>query len=160
MRVIFSRVAFRAILSEVANKSGMETGGVFLGYHRDDSWYVIETIAPGPKAVFQIAYFEYDQEYIAREINNLAATYQADLTLIGLWHKHPGAYNEFSTTDDRTNSEFAKLSADGIISVLVNTDPALMVTPYHVSWPLRYNKIRYIVEDALIPERLLKKKTP
>ena len=104
-----------------------------------------------------MAYFEYDHEYVTDKINNLAARYQAGLTLIGLWHKHPGMLNEFSATDDETNAEFAKISSKGIISVLVNTEPVFRITTYHVTWPLHYAKINYMVGDELFPERLLKR---
>jgi hypothetical protein len=80
------------------------------------------------------------------------------LTLIGLWHRHPGSFDEFSSTDNGTNSDYAKLSPDGAISILVNIDPKFRITPYHVAWPLRYTKITYKVDDDLIPEHLLQLK--
>ena len=154
MRVIFSDNAYNAVASESTDKVNSETGGVFLGCCENETWYIIETIAPGPRAVFQETYFEYDQQYVEYQINESAQKYQAELTLIGNWHKHPGFLHEFSSTDDVTNSEYAKLSADGAISVLVNVVPDFYVTPYHVAWPLKYTNVDYYVGDALIPERL------
>ena len=156
MRVVFSDSAFKAVVSEAAEKTNVETGGVFLGCYENETWYVIETIEPGLKAIFQEAYFEYDSEYIAEKINETARMYQSELTLIGLWHKHPGCFNEFTSTDDNTNSEYAKLSNYGAISILVNTVPGFRMTPYHVTWPLKYSKIEYKVGDEFIPQRLLK----
>ena len=155
MRVVFSDSAYNAVVSEATEKTNVETGGVFLGCYENETWYVIETIEPGPKAIFHEAYFEYDQKYITKKINKTAQMYQADLTLIGLWHKHPGSLVAFSQTDDKTNSEYAKLSADGAVSVLVNIDPDFRMTPYHIAWSLKYTKIEYKVGDELIPEHLL-----
>ena len=158
MQIVFSNRAYNAIVSESIDKTNSETGGVFLGCYENEIWYVIETISPGPKAIFRESYFEYDQQDTERQINKIAQNYQADLTLIGVWHKHPGSLDEFSSTDGETNSAYAKLSTDGAISVLVNIDPDFRMTPYHVAWPLEYTKIDYKVGDDLIPEYLLRLK--
>ena len=158
MQVIFSNRAYLAIISETYEKIKTETGGIFLGCRENDNWYVIEAIDPGPKSVFQAAYFEYDKKYTTHLINKLARLYQAKLTLIGLWHRHPGSFDSFSSTDDGTNSDYAKLTTSGAVSVLVNIDPKFRITPYHVAWPLKYTKITYKVGDELIPGHFLKLK--
>jgi len=158
MQIIFSDRAYMAILSETIEKIKTETGGVFLGCYENGSWYVIEAIDPGPKSIFQVAYFEYDQKYTEHLINKLARMYQAKLSLIGLWHRHPGSMDIFSSTDAGTNSDYAKLSPNGAISILVNIDPKFRLTPYHVSWPLKYTKITYQVGDDLVPGHLLQLK--
>jgi len=154
MQVIFSDRAYMAVISETSEKIKTETGGIFLGCYEHNNWYVIEAIDPGPKSIFQAAYFEYDRKYTEHLINKIARMYQAKLTLIGLWHRHPGSFDEFSSTDDGTNSDYAKLSPIGAISVLVNIDPKFRMTPYHVSWPLKYTKINYKVGDDSIPGHL------
>jgi len=158
MQVIFSNRAYNAIVSEAAEKIETETGGVFLGCYENNIWYVIETIEPGPKAIFQEACFEYDQQYVEYKINKAAQKYQVELTLIGNWHKHLSSSNEFTATDNNTNSEYAKLSDNGAISILINTAPNFRMTPYHVIWPLEYVKIDYKVGNELIPERLFRLK--
>jgi len=147
-----------AIISETSENIRTETGGIFLGCFENGSWYVIEAIDPGPKSVFQAAYFEYDRKYTEHLINKIARMYKANLTLIGLWHRHPGSFDEFSSTDDGTNSDYAKLSPNGAISILVNIDPKFRLTPYHVAWPLRYTRITYKVGDNLIPAHLVQLK--
>ena len=158
MQVVFSNRAYLAVITETSEKIKTETGGVFLGCYENGNWYVIEAIDPGPKSVFREVYFEYDKKYTEHLINKIARMYQAKLTLIGLWHRHPGSFDVFSQTDDGTNSDYAKLSPDGAISVLVNIDPKFRMTPYHVACPLRYTKIPYNVGDSLIPEHLLQLK--
>ena len=48
----------------------------------------------------------------------------------------------------------------GAISALVNIDPTFRITMYQVERPCRYRKIAYDVGDNLIPDELLKFKTP
>lgn len=159
MKVIFSDRAYASILAETTEKIKTETGGLFLGAVDHDQWYVVEAIDPGPKSVFQVAYFEYDQAYTQHLINKIANLYEAPLSLIGLWHRHPGSFDQFSSTDDGTNSKYAMMRPEGAISVLVNIDPIFRLTPYHVAQPCRYSVIEYEVGDHLIPDKLLKYKT-
>lgn len=149
--VIFSERAFVSILVETREKIYTETGGVFLGRRDGDVWYIIESIDPGPKSIFETTYFEYDREYIDHLINKVSRLYSPQLDLIGLWHRHPGSFDSFSSTDDDTNTQYAELDANGAISALVNIDPRFRLTVYAVSLPLKYKKIRYVVGDSYIP---------
>ena len=160
MRVVFSNRAFSAVLAETAEKIATETGGLFLGRIQDDTWYIVEAIDPGPKSIFEIAYFEYDQQYTQHLINKIANLYDQTLDLIGLWHRHPGSFDQFSSTDDGTNAKYASMRKEGAISGLVNIDPNFRFTMYHVAQPCRYKKITYEVGDDLIPDIFLKFKTP
>lgn len=160
MKVVFSNRAFASILAEATEKIKTETGGLFLGTVEDDIWYVIEAIDPGPKSVFEVAYFEYDQQYTQHLINKIANLYNHKLTLIGLWHRHPGSMDFFSSTDDGTNAKYAALNEKGAISALVNIDPQFRLTVYQVDKPCRYSRIEYDVGDHLIPDRYLELKTP
>ena len=152
MKVIFSNRAYTTLITETIEKITTETGGVFLGFFENGNWYVVETIDPGPKSIFEVAYFEYDQQYINHLINKIARLYKRNLFLIGLWHRHPGSFDVFSGTDDKTNLTYAKLSQFGAISALVNIDPNFRLTMYHVSSPLRYKRIQFEVGDELFPE--------
>lgn len=160
MRVVFSNRAYASVLAETTEKIKTETGGLFLGTVQDDTWYIIEAIDPGPNSIFQVAYFEYDQKYTQHLINKIANLYDRQLALIGLWHRHPGSLDQFSSTDDGTNAKYAAMRNEGAISALVNIDPTFRITMYHVDKPCRYKKIRYDVGDNLIPDELLKFKTP
>lgn len=159
MNVVFSNRAYAAVMAETTEKILTETGGLFLGSFERDTWYIIEAIDPGPKSVFEVAYFEYDQKYTQHLINKIANLYEQKLELIGLWHRHPGSFDVFSTTDNGTNSKYAQMRLDGAISALVNIDPKFRLTMYHVGRPCKYRKITYVVGDNLIPEKYLKLKT-
>lgn len=160
MRVVFSNRAYASVLAETTEKIKTETGGLFLGTVQDDTWYIIEAIDPGPKSIFEVAYFEYDQKYTQHLINKIANLYDRQLSLIGLWHRHPGSFDQFSSTDDGTNAKYASMREEGAISALVNIDPTFRITMYQVDRPCRYRKITYDVGDNLIPDKLLKFKTP
>lgn len=153
--VVFSDRAMTSLLVEIYEKINTETGGVFLGYRKGDVWYVIEAIDPGPKSTFQVSYFEYDQDYINHLINKVSRLYKEQLDLIGLWHRHPGSFDSFSSTDDGTNKQYALLHEDGAISALVNIDPTFRLTVYEVKQPVKYRKISYTVGDEHIPIKLL-----
>ncbi len=160
MKVVFSNRAYAAVLAETTEKIRTETGGLFLGAVQDDTWYIIEAIDPGPKSIFEVAYFEYDQKYTQHLINKIANLYEKKLSLIGLWHRHPGSFDQFSSTDDGTNAKYAAMRKEGAISALVNIDPDFRITMYQVDRPCRYSKIPYDVGDNLIPDEYLKFKTP
>ena len=160
MRVVFSNRAYASVLAETTEKIKTETGGLFLGTVQDDTWYIIEAIDPGPKSIFEVAYFEYDQKYTQHLINKVANLYDSKLSLIGLWHRHPGSFDQFSSTDDDTNAKYASMRAEGAISALVNIDPTFRITMYQVGRPCRYRKIAYEVGDNLIPDEFIKYKTP
>lgn len=160
MKVVFSDRAFAAIMAETTEKIKTETGGLFLGSFEDGIWYVIEAIDPGPKSIFEVAYFEYDQQYTQHLINKIANLYDKRLTLIGLWHRHPGSFDQFSSTDDGTNSKYARMRKEGAISALVNINPEFRLTMYHVDQPCRYSVIEYDVGNHLIPDEMLRYKSP
>lgn len=160
MKVVFSDRAFASVMAETTEKIQTETGGLFLGTVVNDTWYIIEAIDPGPKSIFEVAYFEYDKNYTQHLINKIANLYDEKLSLIGLWHRHPGSFDIFSTTDNGTNSKYAAMRECGAISGLVNIDPKFRFTMYHVARPCKYTKISYVVGSHLIPDKFLKLKTP
>jgi len=159
MRVVFSNRAYASILAETTEKIKTETGGLFLGKCIDDVWYVVEAIDPGPKSIFEVAYFEYDQKYTQHLINKIANLYNTKLELIGLWHRHPGSMDFFSSTDDGTNTKYASMNPKGAISGLVNIDPKFRLTMYQVDQPCKYSVIKYQVGDELIPDDLMELKS-
>ena len=159
MKIVFSDRAYLSILTETSEKVATETGGIFLGCYENDTFYIVEAIDPGPESTFQVAYFEYDQKYTQHLINKIARLYDHKLTLVGLWHRHPGNFDQFSSTDDGTNKKYSQLSTVGAVSALINIDPKFRITAYHVANPLKYHRIPHEIGDALIPEHIRKCKT-
>lgn len=158
-RVILSSKAYLSIVAETYERFGTETGGILLGKRIGDVWYVIENLDPGPNSIFRSSYFEYDTPYVNHLANKIARFYKNEIELLGLWHRHPGSFDSFSSTDDGTNSKYASQSSFGAISGLVNLDPRLRLTMYHVSMPLKYDKVQVSIGDDLVPPHLLALKT-
>ncbi|MCM1449484.1 MAG: Mov34/MPN/PAD-1 family protein [Clostridiales bacterium] len=159
--VIISDKAYNAIIRESFAKHPVETGGILLGYILDNGlWVVMEMIPPGINGVFQTAYFEYDQEFVNYLGTSVANQYKEPLQVLGLWHRHPGSMDYFSSTDDVTNSDFASKNPYGVISGLVNIDPAFRLTMYHLDHNdgvrprnIAYSTVDVEVGDDLIPEK-------
>lgn len=154
-KVVFSERAIIALLSETQEHIKTETGGVFLGHRCGNIWYIVETIDPGLNCVFQPAFFEYDDIYLNHLMNKIDRLYKKPLEIIGLWHRHPGSFDQFSGTDDGTNIKYARRHSDGAISALVNIDPAFRITMYHVTDPLSYRKVKYTYGDRYFPPEFL-----
>lgn len=152
--VVFSNKAWNAIVNETFRKDPVETGGILLGHILSNGyWIVMEVIPPGLRAIHQIAYFEYDTEFVNYMANSVSRQYKMELSVLGLWHRHPGSMDVFSGTDDGTNATFAQMNPYGAISGLVNIDPKLRFTLRHVSYPLHYQIVDVEVGDDLIPSQ-------
>lgn len=156
--VVFAPKAFNAIVTETLDKHPVETGGIFLGYITNTGvWVVVETIPPGINTINRSAYFEYDTNFVNYMANVVANQYQKQISVLGLWHRHPSSFDQFSHTDDETNRKFATGTPCGAISGLVNCDPQLRLTMYHVDKDVNYTQIDWIVDDgSIIPEEYLK----
>lgn len=152
--VIVSKRAHAAIVAETQEQHPNETGGILLGHCINGLWHVIEAIDPGPAARFSATTFEYDTPYVNHLARKMAARYQRPLALIGLWHRHPGSFDRFSSEDDITNRRYAEQCPDGAISCLVNLDPHFRITAYHVPPDLRYRRLRLHRGDGSIPPAL------
>ena len=154
-QVVVSSRAYAAIVAETHAQHPNETGGILLGHHRQGVWHVIEAIDPGPNAHFSPTTFEYDTAYVTHLARKLAGVYEQPLSLIGLWHRHPGSFDRFSAEDDATNRRYAEQSPAGAISCLVNLDPDFRITAYHVPADLAYRRLPISCGDHAIPGALL-----
>lgn len=160
--VVFSNKAYNAIIRESFDKDPVETGGILLGHILDNGvWIVMEVLPPGIKCIFERAYFEYDDTFVNYLAQSVANQYKIPLELLGLWHRHPGSMDVFSSTDDGTNTTFALQNPSGVISGLVNIDPQFRLTMYHMENPRNvvrqyarpnYERIDVEVGDDIIPK--------
>jgi proteasome lid subunit RPN8/RPN11 len=156
-QVFFSDRAFVSILAETKERVHTETGGILLGHREGDAWYVIESIDPGPASIFTPSYFEYDHPYVNHLANKVAKLYQAKIKVLGLWHRHPGSMDCFSSTDDQTNRDFAE-KFNGVLSGIVNLDPEFRLTMYYLDENLNAEEVGYEVGDFLIPHIYLEQR--
>lgn len=158
--VIFSDKAYNELIRESFSMDPVETGGMLLGYVVNSIWVVMEVVPPGYKnSIHQRAYFEYDQEFVNYLIPSISNRYKEPLQLLGLWHRHPGSMDYFSSTDDETNAEFAQRSKIGTLSGLVNIDPSFRLTMYHLDHfegrrpkNVAYSRVNVEVGNDQIPD--------
>lgn len=166
--VVFSDKAYNAIIRESFAKDPVETGGILLGHILDNGvWIVMEVLPPGIKCIFERAYFEYDDAFVNYLAQSVANQYKIPLQLLGLWHRHPGSMDVFSSTDDGTNTTFASQNPCGVISGLVNIDPQFRLTMYHMENPRNvvhyynrpnYERVDIEVGNDIIPEEYFRLK--
>lgn len=165
--IVFSNKAYNAIIRESFDKDPVETGGILLGHILNNGvWIVMEVLPPGIKCIFERSYFEYDDAFVNYLAQSVANQYKIPLELLGLWHRHPGSLDVFSSTDDRTNATFARQNPNGVISGLVNIDPYFRLTMYYMSNPdenteIQYNRppykrIDFEVGNDIIPDEYFK----
>lgn len=150
-KVIISNHAYLSMLAEVYERVETETGGILLGHREGNTWYVLESVEPGPKSIFTPTYFEYDDVYVTYRANKLSRLYKCSIELLGLWHRHPSLMKTFSSTDDDTNKTYSDM-LNGAISGIVTLGNGFEITMYYVPTNVRYEKIEWIVDDEQIPE--------
>ena len=153
-KVVFSQRAYLSMLAEVYERVETETGGILLGHREGDTWYVLESVEPGPKSIFTPTYFEYDDGYVTYRANKLSRLYKCSINLLGLWHRHPSLMKTFSSTDDGTNKIYSDM-LNGAISGIVTLGNGFEITMYYVPSNVRYERIEWVIDDSLIPERYL-----
>jgi hypothetical protein len=158
--VYLSDSAFRDIALETAQHPKTETGGILLGEATSDGWFVVEVLDPGPRAHRLAVTFEYNHTYATHLASTVARRYQSPLRLLGLWHRHPGSLDVFSSVDDQTHLEYLRICPGGVaLSALVNIDPEFRMTFYRVEQPLRYTRLPPVeIGDRHFPPALLARK--
>ncbi len=148
--------AYRDIVLETAEHPSTETGGILIGEVIDNDWFVVEVLDPGPRARRSAVAFEYNHSYATHLANKVARRYQAPLRLLGLWHRHPGSLDTFSSVDDETHLEYLRICRGGVaLSGLVNIDPDFRMTFYRVERPLRYAHLPVEIGEQHFPPALL-----
>lgn len=153
--VVFSARAMACCMAETLHHGRNETGGILLGHRCGRVWFVVEVVDPGPASIHRPAYFEYDQGYVNHLVNKLRWYYQKPLDLLGMWHRHPGSLDSFSGTDRETNRRFLRQAPQGILSAIMNIDPQMRMTVYHINQDGEERKLPTAGGDAFIPPGLL-----
>jgi Prokaryotic homologs of the JAB domain len=156
--IILSPSAFQEIALEVDSHRRVETGGILLGAREENRWYVVAAIDPGPRSARRPAYFEYNHDYASHLANVVARRYRASIVLLGLWHRHPGSLDTFSSTDDSTHERWLRECQHPIISGLVNIDPTFRMTFFRVDAGVSYTRINFSVGAADFPAKFLELK--
>lgn len=146
--------AYASVITEVMANGQNETGGVFLGYIINRAWYIVESVDPGVDTVNQVAFFEWDSNYVNHQAKRLGKIYNKPLTILGFWHRHPGSMDYFSGQDETTIRTNLRELRAGLLSMLVNIDPKLRMT-YYYCYGNEIMPIRYDVGNKYFPAELL-----
>lgn len=80
----------------------LETGGLLLGYWKDDEIVVASATGPGPNAQRGRTWFRPDQQWQTEDLARAYAASGRTMTYLGDWHTHPGGTAIPSRTDRRT----------------------------------------------------------
>ena len=134
---------------------GVETGGVLIGHYVDGFWYVVESIDQGVDTYNTRSNFKYDVDYINHQVDYLSRIYKHPLTILGIWHRHPSSMDHFSGTDEITIKKHVDISDNGILSMLVNIDPAVRMTFYYCGKDNSLMKIPYVAGDEYFIKDLI-----
>lgn len=146
--------AYASVITEVMSNGKNETGGVFLGYVINRGWYIVESVDPGVDTINEVAFFQWDTNYVNHQAERLSKIYKKPLTVLGFWHRHPGSMDFFSTQDVATiRGNLCELRV-GLLSMLVNIDPKLRMT-YYYCYDNDIMPIQYDVGDKYFPVELL-----
>ena len=148
--IVLSERAYKSILAETFAHGESETGGILLGHFVNGVWYIIECIDPGLVAKHSSVTFEYDENYVNHQKEVISRLYNYPLTILGIWHRHPGSMDSFSPTDLSSIDIHVSRARAGILSMLVNVDPSLRMTFYYCGKDNTLMKVPYDVGDDLI----------
>lgn len=133
-RIVLSDRAYASIVAEALSRDPLETGGILLGHYKNGTWYVVESTDPGLDTSHTTVHHEMDQKYHNHIYPVISRVYEEDLVLLGLWHRHPGSLNKFSSDDNKTNTEYAKVVENGSLSFLFNFVPEAQLTCYYFDY--------------------------
>ena len=145
-----SERAYASLLTEAISRDPKETGGVFLGqYEGNGKWYIVEATDPGLNTVHSVSYHEMDSKYCNHVYCTTSRLYKKDLFLVGLWHRHPGSLDSFSSIDNTTNMKYAEAVGNGTLSFLLNFDPKERLTCYYLDWTgdRQYHQVPLLIGD-------------
>ena len=159
LHVVLSDRAYNAILAETLAYDRTETGGVLLGHIYKRVWYVTDVIPPGLRSDHTVVHFELDRDFVNYLAGKVADVYLYKPSILGFWHRHPGSMDVFSQEDFSTIYENEMVSRFGVITMLVNIDPALRMTFYHA----RDGKLMRLLYDHgndFFPKELLQLASP
>jgi proteasome lid subunit RPN8/RPN11 len=147
--------AHKSILAETLALGDCETGGILLGHFVNSVWYVIECIDAGLTTVNTSVSFHYDERYVNHQVKKIGRLYNHPLTILGIWHRHPGSMDTFSSTDLNSIGIHVARFRVGVLSMLVNVDPKLRMSFYYCAKDHTLMKVPYDVGDHLVIKDLL-----
>lgn len=149
-----------SIVAESCEQFRTETGGILLGHYIEGAWFVIDVVDPGLTVTRRVTEFAYDEQYVNHLFRKIARLYKYPLKIIGIWHRHPGSMDTFSSVDDNSHRHLIDFVGNGLISLLVNFDPKFRITGYYVDKNAVYHKPPLKIGDEIVIPDLKAMATP
>lgn len=111
------------MVSNIETLPDTETGGVLLGFFRENTIEILEAIGPGPDAILETSHAKVDMTYINYSVQQLSNIYKINVIIVGLWHKHNNNINPpFSSEDIKALRSLREYCGNDIISLLFQYD--------------------------------------
>ena len=104
----------------------LETGGMLLGYLRENNYYVLDLIEAGPGAVHGENFFLPDGKYQQPILEQKFHKSNGLITFIGDWHSHPNGESYLSNLDMKTLKDISEDEGSQItcpIFIIIGTSP-------------------------------------
>lgn len=118
-RVQYSEQALKMFQSEIDKLGALETGGVLIGYIKDDLIMIEKASNGGPNAIHEEFYFRADPHYIDMFIDMEIANSSGEIRYIGEWHTHPQVEPEPSDLDLNSLCEIAESANDFCMLLII-----------------------------------------
>lgn len=158
--ILLSDQAKATILDEVSKVTGIETGGILIGFETQSKEIVIlEASGPGPKAIMTATHFERDIEYCQKKLEEASAKFGVRGLYVGEWHFHPIGRNEPSPLDINSLHQIAEqknYATDQPVMIIADSQCQLSGTVHFVSAEILPTNIAVIPHnEATMKEALL-----
>jgi integrative and conjugative element protein (TIGR02256 family) len=127
--IFITESALEHIASECRKFSLVETGGILIGYHYENSIIISDATGPGPRAIHEPDHLELDLSFISKQLKK----YERSLPVgyEGNWHSHPGQrFIRPSRVDEALQRDIIRSDDYDIDTVLLVIVPK---SPIHLS---------------------------
>jgi len=148
--LIVTNEAMVEMISETLCHPKDETGVVLAGYFCSKGTIVVtDVVDPGfsrnnDNIAHTSTFFSYDSDYVNHRLQEIRKLRLHRISFLGVVHRHPGNYDEFSSTDelsilgDLRRHSYSVETPDGVIATgllyaLINIDPILRISWFYIT---------------------------
>ncbi len=157
--ILLSQTAKESILEEVKRVKGIETGGILIGFEREEREIVVlRASGPGPKAVMIETRFEKDIEYCQQQLVEASSEFGIRGLYVGEWHFHPSGSNLPSPLDIKSMYEIANqenYATDQPAMIIVGPDHNMSGTIHPIGSKYLATEISNIYLDEALRKKPL-----
>lgn len=122
MAVWLTTTVSNALRNEAMRRFPLETGGMLLGWRRDNDCIIAGAIGPGPEARHRPSSFDPDHDWQMKRFHAAFSQSGGDLDYLGDWHTHPRGSGALSVRDRRTLAQVCRRVPRALMAVLSGPD--------------------------------------